>query len=119
MKWKLKNSLIFIIVLILLINIIIPNIVFGFDTDGYSGIYTDASAGEVDTFLSNLLGTVQVISGFALLISIMWLGVSFMKSSPEGKSEAKKNVYGILIGSFLIFCASTIVSAIANVANQL
>lgn len=116
MKRSLKKI---VLVILLLVTIVIPNMVFAIDTDPYKGIYNDTKTPEMDGFMGNLLGTVQVVSGFTLLISLITLGVQFMLGAPEGKSEAKKRVITIVIGTFLVFSASTVVSIIANVANKL
>lgn len=108
-----------------LIILIISNIlafynttVFGFDTGSYD-VYgnTGSVPSEVEDLLKQGLGIVQVVAGFVALISIIWLGVSFMKESPQGKAESKKKIYMILIGSGLIFGASKIIEMIATTAN--
>lgn len=115
MKRKFRN----IILIIIIISMIIPTIVLGFDTSPYTQVTNETKVEKIDTFLSDLLGVVQVVSGFALLISLMILGIQLMHNAPTGKAEAKKRIMGIAIGAFLVFCASTIIKAVGDVANQL
>ena len=114
---KILNLIRILSIVVIILNIIIPNIVLA--VPNLEGIYNDPGSTDVDPFLGDLLGVVQVASGFALVISLLVLAVQFFLGAPEGKSDAKKRILGILIGSFLVFSASTIISAIAGVANKL
>lgn len=111
-----------LLIIIVLINIFSCNskiLAFDYPTDSfdpYSG--NNSMPKGVDSLLKQALGIVQIIAGFAALISIIWLGVSFMKESPQGRAESKKKIYMILIGSLLIFGASKIIEIVADLAQK-
>ncbi len=123
MKKILNRILKFSIIILTIGFIIMPNINFAYDTsvDRYNGIYTEPPEGElgtVDNMFVEILGIIEVIAGLVATISLILVGLSFMKESPLGKAESKKKLVLILIGSFLIFGASWIISTVATMANQ-
>lgn len=121
MKKILNRILKFSIIILIIGFIIMPNINFAYTTSGYDGIYTEPPEGElgtVDNMFVEILGIIEVIAGLVATISLILVGLSFMKESPLGKAESKKKLVLILIGSFLIFGASWIISTVATMANQ-
>lgn len=119
-SYKVIKILSIILVLIITAINVLNITVLGFDTSAYDPYKAQSSGpSEIETLLKNILGAVQVIAGFAAVISVIWLGISFMKESPQGRAESKKKVYMILIGALLIFGASKIVEVIADSASKL
>ena len=116
---KVIKKIVFFINIIMCVSILFNiNIVLGYSTDGYDGIYTDpGSVGNIDNILKTGLGVAQVIAGFVAVCSVIWLGVSFMKESPSGKAESKKKAVLILVGAMLVFGASQLVKMVAEAAN--
>lgn len=110
------NIVLKILIIMLLVILIISNIALAaYDTSSYNPYNSSYSMpGGVETLLKQALGVVQVVAGFVGVISLMWLGVSLMKDSPQGKAESKKKIYTILIGALLAFAASSIVQWVVD-----
>lgn len=120
--YKFTKILSIVLIVFVLINILNSNIgVFAFDFP--TGDFNPNESGGtppsgIESLLKQALGVVQVAAGFVALISIIWLGVSLMKESPQGKAESKKKIYMILIGCLLVFGASEIVEMVATSAGS-
>lgn len=117
-----KNKLIKVFNLILGI-LVISILLFSptalaFDTSSYNPYSTQVSGPpQIENLLQQILGIVEMIAGLIATITIIWLGVSFMKESPQGRAESKKKIYMILIGCALVFGASEIIKLVATTAN--
>lgn len=112
---KLINLIPIILVLIILIS---TPTALAFDTTSYNPYSTQVSGPtQIEDLLKQVLGIVEIIAGLVATIAIIWLGVSFMKESPQGRAESKKKIYMILVGCALVFGASEIIKLVATTAN--
>ena len=119
-----KNLLIKKVVNVIFIFIFISCLIFNsnvlaFNTESYNVYGSEDSTPEgIEELLKQGLGIVEMVAGLAATISIIWLGVSFMKESPQGKAETKRKVYMVVIGCMLVFGAAELVKLVATTANS-
>ena len=108
------------LILICIISQLTPNATaLGFDTGSYDVYGGDGSApAGIEDLLKTALGIVEMIAGLVATITLIVLGISFMKESPQGKAESKKRAFTILIGCLLVFFATEIVKFVATTANS-
>ena len=120
-----KNMLIKKVVNVIFIFIFISCLIFNsnvlaFNTGSYDVYGNNSSVPEgIKELLKQGLGIVEMVAGLVATISIIWLGVSFMKESPQGKAESKRKVYMVVIGCMLVFGAAELVKLVATTANEL
>lgn len=69
---------------------------------------------EVNSFAGKILGVGQVICYAAAFVLIMWMGVKWLTSAPEGKAELKKGLIIASVGALLLFGAGTIMMWVGN-----
>lgn len=75
--------------------------------------------GEVDpieNIASYVIFIIQIIAFAAAVIMLIFLGIKFLTSSPEGKAEVKKMSVIYIIGAVLLFAATGILQIIKNLA---
>lgn len=59
---------------------------------------------------------VQIIFYAAAVIILMFAGIKYMSSAPEGKAEMKKKLAYMVTGAIMLFAAGGIVQIIGNLA---
>lgn len=73
---------------------------------------------EIQTKISNVFATVQIVG---IVISTVWasvLGVKYVLGSAEQKAEYKKTMIPYILGIIFIVCTPTIVRLIYNLTTQ-
>ena len=61
-----------------------------------------------------ILGGIQVIGYFSAVIILVWMGIKYIISAPEGKAEVKKHGILFMAGAVMLFSASSIVGWIKS-----
>lgn len=69
---------------------------------------------QATTWGNMILGFFQVVGYIAAVVVLAWLGVKYIMASPDGKAEIKKQAFAYILGSVLLFAASTIVTLIKS-----
>lgn len=68
---------------------------------------------------NEIFGSVALIVAMLSFGGIIFTGVKFMFASVDGKADAKKHLFPILIGCLLVFAAGTIVSITLSIVEGL
>lgn len=104
-----------IIIIFFIITMIFSQVSFALDTKTYSDIYSTPDG--ADTLLNKggkILGVVQVVGTSMSLISLIIIGIIYVTSSPEKKSELKERLILFTVGAIIFFAASNIMGIVAN-----
>ena len=115
MKRKNIKKIINIAVITFIILIIMSQICFALDTKKYSDIYEKPEG--VDSLMTKggkILGVVQTAGVYISVIMLIIIGVIYVTSSPDKKSELKQRLILFTIGAIILFAASTLMSIVAN-----
>lgn len=89
-------------------------------TDNYKpGELTTADYQTAFNMASTIVGALTTVGTVIAVVGIIILGLKYMMGSVEQKADYKKTMIPYLVGCILIFCISTIVSIIYNLASQL
>ncbi len=87
--------------------------------DFIRGLTSEVSAKDTDVVLSKVLGAAQVLCYVAAVILIMWMGIKWLTTAPEGKAEIKKGLIIAAIGAALLVGAGTIMKAVGGSAGDM
>ena len=115
MKRNNIKKIINIAVITFIILIIMSQICFALDTKKYSDIYEKPEG--VDSLMTKggkILGVVQTAGVYISVIMLIIIGVIYVTSSPDKKSELKQRLILFTIGAIILFAASTLMSIVAN-----
>lgn len=117
-----KTSKILISVLmitILMIAIIAPicNAASSYDPKKYNGSSSSVTVDKMDSFGQSIVKIVTTAGSIISVVVLVVLGIKYMMGSAEEKAEYKKSMMPYLIGAVLIFAASTIATAVYNLAK--
>lgn len=107
-------------VVLLLCLVLVPN-VFAFDNfsvDKTKNVGTGGSIASADAAVNKVWGTVTLILQVCAVAAIVFAGVRYMFASADAKADIKKQSVGLVVGAILVFAASTVVSFIVNIANE-
>jgi type IV secretory pathway VirB2 component (pilin) len=77
---------------------------------------------DTQTAIDKVKPVVQFISGVGVAVSVITLvvlGIKYMVGSIEEKAEYKKSMIPYLIGAFLVFGISTVLSIIMEFTNEI
>lgn len=80
------------------------------------------TTGDAQTAIDKVKPIIGYIGGIGIAVSVITLvvlGIKYMVGSVEEKAEYKKSMLPYLIGAFLVFAISTIVSVIMQFTNEL
>ena len=66
----------------------------------------------------NFLWVACAVGISAGVIMLAIIGIKIIIASPEGKAEVKKQLFGYVIGAFLIVSGATFAGVIAAVSNS-
>ena len=69
---------------------------------------------EVQKIAQFIVSLVRYIGTAVAVIIIIVLGIKYMTASAEGKADLKSSMLPYIIGAFLVFAGSWVVSAIAS-----
>ena len=108
-------AIIAMIFILLLVNCITNNIFAADPNDIYTGKISDVDSSDI---VGKVLGVAQAAGYVSATIMLVYKGIQFLWSSPDGKAEIKKQFIPYLVGVVLLFSGSTIAGIIAKVANS-
>ena len=117
-----KNKVIGIVIVLMIIMLIIPNTAF---CAKYGGIYTDVQIGSTPQAKSSaamtgrILGTLQVAGTVISVVALIIIGMRYMFSSVEERSQIKGVLLYYLIGAILVLCVSNVVAFAYDIINGL
>ena len=106
-KQKSIKIIIAIIIIIMLIIGIFDN-VYATYPETITGVSSDQSSVALDV-AGIILGAIQVIGYFSAVIIVVWMGIKYITSAPEGRAEVKKQGIIFVTGAFMLFASSSIV----------
>ncbi len=104
-----------IIIILFIIAMIFSQVSLALDTTTYSNIYNKPDGSE--TLFDKggkILGVVQAVGTSISIISLLIIGIIYITSSPEKKSELKERLILFTVGAIIFFAASNIVAIVAN-----
>lgn len=117
------------ILILLLITSVVVNMhyVYAGDAKDVSGVIgsmteanqmpTDKGTGGISGTINDVIGLLQIAGTGIALIVVTMLGIKYMLASPSDKADVKKQIMPILIGCFLIFGATMVVTAMIDIAT--
>ena len=129
-----KSIIIFKIILImcLLITLFSTKSYASFWTEGFGYFLHDNTKINIDIELGKsgaeqaskemtgrILGWIQLIGTVASVIALAVIGFRYMISSVEEKAEMKDVLIYYIVGAFLVFATSNLLSVVYNVLNGL
>lgn len=105
-----------ILIIVILLIITLSNVCFAAELDAhmFDGIYQGNANNKVTKIIGIILGAIQVVGGFVAVIMLIYIGIMYMKESPQGKAETKQRLYPYIIGIILLFAGSTIFGIIGK-----
>lgn len=108
-------KIIFVIILLFMLFINFYKIrAFGFeDLDG-----TTVSNREAKDIGNKLITVVSTIGSIASVIALVVIGIKYMTGSVEEKAEYKNSLLPYLIGSIIVFAASTLAGHLYNMITS-
>ena len=118
-----KNTVKRIFVIILLFLILLSNIAFAnnFDTSDYNSISTTEDD-DLINFTQKIMGTglkiVRIVAAGVAIIGIIFTGIKYMTSSPEGRASYKKSLILFVLGLVLVIAGTTIIDIIASTFSE-
>ncbi len=65
-----------------------------------------------------ILGVIQAVGMSIAVIILVWLGIKYIMASPDGKAEIKKQAFGYILGSVLLFGAAWLVPLLKGVIDS-
>lgn len=76
-------------------------------------------SGTMNTAVQKMWASVLLILQILAVAAIVFAGVRYMFASADEKADIKKQMIILVIGAVLVFAASTIISIIVNVTNDI
>ena len=80
---------------------------------------TTSDAQSAINKIQPIIGVITTVGIIASVVTLVALGIKYMVGSIEERAEYKKSMIPYLIGAFLVFAVSTVVSFIMNMSNNL
>mgnify|MGYP004671962935 FL=1 len=117
-----KNKLMYIIAIILL-SIVCFNVVgsvYAVDEPLQPSI-EDTGGEKIDAVTisaGRIYKTIAIVVQVAAVIGIIIVGLKYMYSGSDQKSEIKKSMIYIIIGCVLVFSAGTVISIIGRIVSE-
>ena len=74
---------------------------------------------DISRIAGYVIWAIQIIAFAAAVIMLIFLGIKFLTSSPEGKAEVKKMSVIYIIGAILLFAATGILEIIKRIAGNI
>lgn len=99
-----------IIVLVVMLLIMVGNVAFAYTIP--KPIEPTGEDSDVSNAIGQVLGVMQYVGFVAAVIVAMYLGITYITKSPEGKAEIKKQLPLFVGGIAILVFASTIVGFI-------
>ena len=115
-----KSKKIFIILInLILVLFIISNTVLGSLVDDFAENIVARDTTEIKHQGGKILGIIRIIGTIISVAMLMVIGIKYMMGSAAEKAEYKKTLMPYLIGSILLFTATTIADVIYEFVNGL
>ena len=90
-----------------------------FNPESFSGIYTGNGTSRFISWGNVIVGIIQTGAVATAVISLIVMGIKLMYASVEDKAEIKKHAIPYVIGSLLIFGATSLVTIVADAGKTL
>lgn len=130
-----KKRLFFLILIIsMIIGLSINNISYAEDNDvKESPPFSDGSwvtpddykpgdltnADSIQDMGNNIIGVIQFVGSFLSVIVLVVLGIKYMMGSVEERAEYKKTMWPYIVGAFLLFATTTLLSIIESLSGEI
>ena len=114
-KAKIKEELLTILIGLLLLTSIF-NIIMAVKAITVD-LGLQSTEATVDTGIAKGLGIAQIACFTMAVVLIMWMGITWLITAPEGKAQIKKGLIILLIGIILLVSAGTIIGIVAGVGQ--
>jgi len=102
-----------IVLLVVMALSMVGTVVFADDLT--SGITSNTTGTEkIKTTGSQIIGIVQVVGYIIAVVMVIFVGIKYVTSAPEGKAELKKVMLYYIIGAVLIAAAVSVTAIIYN-----
>jgi len=112
-------KIIFAVLILISIVIIVPNNTFAATIDLNS--FNDKGNGRVDGMAQDIMKTminvIRIVGTAASIITLTYLGMTYMMKAPEERAEFKKSATIYITGAILVFASSNILGLIYKFAN--
>lgn len=113
LKKTIKITLVLILLLIIFINFYQVS-AFGFEDLGGTPVAND----EAKTVGNRIITLISTAGSIISVIVLVVLGIKYMMGSAEEKAEYKSSLMPYVIGSMIVFAASTIAGIIYQMASN-
>lgn len=113
---KKKSSIIIISIIIFYIIFSIFN--YTFASNLRNELYGDFYNNSLASGTSTILGVIKYV-GIAICVGmIIYNGIKYVTTSPEGKADVKKDIIMIVVGMILLILGTEIIDIIYKAVNQ-
>ena len=102
------NKVTKIISIVMIVAMLIALVTPVFAVDPATIKANESNTGKITSLGSQIIGIVTTIGSVVAVLVLVVLGVKYMMGSAEEKAEYKKTLMPYVIGSVLVFAASTI-----------
>ena len=109
-----KTTILKIIILFIMIVMLIVNISSAMGVSSLKGNINKTE--DIKTMGNKAITTISTVGSILSVIMIIVIGIKYMIGSVEEKAEYKKTLMPFLIGSLLVFAASTIAGIVYKIA---
>ncbi len=72
----------------------------------------------ITALASNVWSTILVVAQVIAFVAIIFAGIRYMFASADAKADIKKQTIILVVGAIFVFGASTIVSILMSIVNQ-
>ena len=111
---------IFIFAIVIIILVLSNQVIsFGFSVSDIDGDTTTVDTQKITNTTNNIVKVIAAVGAIVSVIVLMILGIKYMIGSVEEKAEYKKTMMPYIIGTTILFAASTIASVIFNFASSI
>ena len=69
---------------------------------------------KMNSIVGNILGTLQVIGAFAIVLGIALVGFQILLGSANDKADGKGKAIGFIIGAIMLFSITTIAKLVIS-----
>ena len=99
-----------IVLLVLTIYLIVSNSVFAWElpTDEFENKQAVNAEKSVTNVVGAALNIVSTVGAAVAIIMLVVIGIEYVTQGAEGKAEAKKDLFGYIVGAVILFGSSGI-----------
>ena len=118
-----KFCKVFTLLLIMLFCISLMSIVYGSGNDNFkTDQFSDKISTKADDLVNDTAGTViavmRIVSVAIAIIVLLVISMKYMISAPGDRADIKKHAIAYVIGTFILFGATEIISLLIKVAEK-